>query len=342
MVNLIQVLFSGVVVSKEGKGGISLTLVLIIIIIALVTVLLVRDKKIRGKVKSFFTMIGRKIKNSRIKSRIEKEEKEITELLAKLGRKGFENNIYPDNSEDLLEKIKKEKEILDKFDKALSDNEKRIGSLKSEHEIFVSLKKSDIEKEESVKDPVEKKYKSILKRLSDLKKESDDNEKRIVKIGGKIEKAKTELERLKRDELLDPEERADRKVREENTIAELNNELTDLTMRESAIPPELTSIQKEEADLKLKLDVFEKNLEKLRKELKKKEDEYDDKISELVKEKGHYTAEKVKSGKALSEIFEKLGNLFDKERPDNIDLSVIYIDIDRARERIKNLRSQLT
>ncbi|MEN8222070.1 MAG: hypothetical protein ABFR36_02320 [Acidobacteriota bacterium] len=343
MKTFISLLFSGITVDADGgSSGISFTLILILIIVALVTILLIRDKKIREKVKGFFTSIGRKIKNARIKSKIENEEKEVAELITRLGEKGFENGLFPDNSEELIEGIRKEKGIIDQFEKALAENEKKIEKLKSEHEIFKSLKKSEIEKEEKVKDPVGKKYKDVSRLVSDLKKESEENEKKITKIAKGIEKAEAEIDRLSKDELLDPEERAGRKEREEKTLVELNKELSERTIRETAIPGELSSLEKEEADLKLKLDIFEKNLDKLKNELKETEKNHDEKISELVKEKGHFTAEKTKSSNTLKGSFEKLGNIFDKERPENNDLSVIFIDIDRARERIKNLQSQIT
>jgi len=342
MKNLLFLLFSGQVVEVDGGSGrISFTLILILIIIALVAVLLIRDRKIRNKVKGFFSLIGIKIKNARVKSKIEKEEKEVSELIIKLGDKGFENRIYPENTEELIEEIKKEKEIIDKFEKALVENEKKIENLKSEHEIFVSLKKSEIEKEEKVKDPVEKKYKDVSRLVSDLKKESDENEKKIIKIGKGIEKSEEEIDRLSKDELLDPDERAGRREREQKTLEELKKELSERTMRETAIPGELSSLEKEESDLKLKLNIFEKSLEKLQDELKETEKKYDEKISELVKKKGHFTGEQTKSSNILKGIYEKLGKVFDKVRLENNDLSVIYIDIDRARERIKNLQSQL-
>ncbi len=343
MINLIQILFSGQVAEVDGgNGGISFTLILILIIIALVAVLLIRDKKIRSKVKGFFSLVGRKIKNARIKSKIEKEEKEVIELMIKLGEKGFENRVYPENTEEVIGNIKKERVIIEKFDKALSDNEKKIENLKSENEIFVSLKKSDIEKEEKVKDPVEKKYKDVSRLVSDLRKESEENEKKIAKIGKNMEKAEAEINRLSKDELLDPDERTGRRDREEKNLEELKEELSERTMREAAIPAELSTLEKEESDLKLKLDIFEKNIEKLKNELKETEKKHEEKISELVKEKGHFTAEKTKSINTLKGIYEKLGNVFDKERPDNNDLSVIYIDIDRVRARIKDLQSQIT
>ncbi len=343
MNTLINLLFSDISVAADNNGGgISFTLILVLIILVLVAFILIRDKKIRDKVKGFFTVIGRKIKNARIKSKIEKEEKEVAELLSKLGEKGFGVGIYPDNTEELIEGIKKEKGIIEKFAKALSDNEKKIEKLKSEYEIFESLKKSEIEKEEKVKEPVEKKYKDVIRLVSDLKKESEDNEKKITKIGKGIEKAEAELDRLSKDELLDPEERSGRREREENTLKDLRKELSGRTMRETAIPGELSSLEKEETDLKLKLEIFNKNLEKLESELKNTEKKHDEKISELVKEKGHFAGEKTKSSNTLKDLFEKLGIIFDKERPENNDLSVIYIDIDRARERIKNLQSQIT
>lgn len=343
MKNLFSLLFSGQVVEVDGgSSGISFTLILILIIIALVAILLIRDKKIRGKVKGFFTLIGRKIKNARINSKIEKEEKGLSEFIAKLGSKSFEKRLFPENSEEIIEKIKEERGIVEKFESAFDDTEKKIEKLKSEHEIYVSLKKSEIDKEEKIKDPVENRFKELSRIISDLKKESEDNEKKIIKAGKGIEKAQAELDRLMKDELLDPEERQGRKEREEETLAELEKELSDRTMKEASIPGELSVLEKEAADLKLKLDVFEKSISRLEDEYKETEKRHNDKIGELVKEKGHFAAEKTKSNNSLRNIYEDLGKILDKERPDNNDLSVIYIDIDRCRDRIKDLRSQLT
>lgn len=339
-----QILFSGVVVEAEGGNGssISFTFILILIIVVLITILLIRDKKIRGKVTGFFQLIGKKIKNSRINSKIEKEEKGLSELIAKLGSNGYENKLFPDNSEEIIDKIKKEREIVGKFDSAINDTEKKIEKLKSEHEVFISLKKSDVEKEYKVKDPVATKYKEVSRILSDLKKESDENEKKIIKLGKGIDKAGAELERLSKDGLLDPAEREGRKEREEKTLAELKQELSDRTIKEASMPGELSIIEKEEKGLRLELDIIEKEIEKQETELKEAEKEHENKIAGLVKEKGHFIAEKAKSNITLKVGYEDLGKILDKERPENKDLSVIYIDIDRARERIKTLRSQLT
>ncbi len=343
MKNLFYLLFSGQVVEVDGgSGGISFPLILILIIILLVIVLLVRDKKIRDKVKGFFTLIGRKIKNSRINSKIEKEEKGLLELFTKLGDKGYENKLFPDNSDEIIDNIRKEREVAGKFESALDDTEKKIEKLKSEHEIFMSLKKSDVEKEYKVKEPVAAKYKEVSRILSDLKKESDENEKKIIKTGKGIDKAEAELERLSKDGLLDPEEREGRMEREEKTLIELKQELSDRTMKEASMPGEISIIEKEENGLRSELDIIEKKIENQETEIKAAETEHDDKISELVKEKGHFVAEKTKSDITLKTIYKELGKVLDKERPDNNDLSVIYIDIDRARERIKTLRSQLT
>ena len=104
---------------------------------------------------------------------------------------------------------------------------------------------------------------------------------------------------------------------------------------------DLKGLEKEENGLRSELDIVEKKIENQERELKEAEKEHDDKIADLVKEKGHFTAEVTKSNITLKTIYEDLGKMLDKERPDNNDLSVIYIDIDRARERIKDLRSQL-
>ncbi|MCK4890099.1 MAG: hypothetical protein KAS97_09215, partial [Candidatus Aminicenantes bacterium] len=254
---------------------------------------------------------------------------------------GYENRLFPDNSEEIIDKIKKEREIAGKFESALDDTEKKIEKLKSEHEIFTSLKKSDIEKEYKVKEPIATKYKEVSRILSDLKKESDENEKKIIKIGKGIDKAEAEIERLLKDGLLDPEERKGRKEREEKILIELKQELSDRTMKEVSMPGEISIIEKEENGLRSELDIIEKKIENQERELKEAEKEHDDKIPDLVKEKGHFTAENAKSNITLKTIYEDLGKMLDKERPDNNDLSVIYIDIDRARERIKDLRSQL-
>ena len=344
MNTLSQLLLSGVSAEADTgpSGGISFTLILILIIVALVAVLLIRDKKIRDKVKGFFSLIGKKIKNARIKSKIEKEEKEITELIGKLGQKGYEDDLFPAGSDKLIETIKKEKGIMDKLGRALAETEKKIDDLKAEFEIFASLKRSDIEKEEKVKAPVEKKFKEVSRLVSDLKRESGDNEKKITKIGRGIEKVEAELEKISGDGLLDPEEKRARTDREEKTLADLKEELSGITMREAAIPGELSILEKEEIDLKLKLDVFEKSINRLESEFSDAEKKHDGKIGQLVKEKGHLAGEKAKSENVLTGIYGELGKVYDKERPDNKDLSVIYIDIDRARERIKNLRAQLS
>ncbi len=336
-------LFSGQTIELDGeKSGFSFTIILILIIIVLIAVLLIRDKKLRGKVKGFFTLIGRKIKNARIRSGIEKEEKRLSDLIADLGSRGFEKNFSPDNSEDIIDRIKKEREIVEKFESALNDTGKKIEKLKSEHEVHISFKKSEIEKEKKIKDPIEKRFKELRKMIAGIKNESDDNEKKIISTGKGIEKTQTEIERLKKDELLDPEERQERKEKKEKLLAELEKELSDRTIREASIPDELSVLEKEAADLELKLDVFEKSISKLENEYKDIEQQYNDKISGLVKEKGHFTAQKAKSNNDLRKIYKDLGELLNKERPENNDLSVIYIDIDRANEKIRDLRSRLT
>jgi len=343
MINIIQILFSNVIAEAEGGKGspISFTLILILIIAILVTVLLIRDKKIREKVKGVFQLIGKKIKNSRINSKIEKEEKGLVELIVNLGSNGYENSLFPDNTEEIIDKIKKEKAIVGKFESAIDNTEAKIEKLKSEHEIFTSLKRSEVEMEYKVKEPAAIKHKEGSRILSDLKKESDENEKKIIKIGKGIDKAEAELERLSKDGLLDPEEREGRKEREEKSLIELKQELSDRTIKEASMPGKLSIIEKEENGLRSELDVIEKKIEIQETELKEAEKEHENKIAELVKEKGHFAAEKAKSNIILKAVYEDLGKIFDKERPDNKDLSVIYIDIDRARERIKNLRSQL-
>jgi len=338
---LSQILYSGVVAKEEGRG-LSFTLILILIITALVVVILIRDKKIRDKVKGFFALIGRKIKNSRINSKIEKETNEISELLTKLGRKGFENKIFPNDSGEITDSIKEERGVGEKFDKVLANIEKKIEKLKSDHEIFISLKKSEIEKEEKLKNPVEKQYKEFSGKFEDLKKESGDNEKKIGKIVKGIDKTKAELKRLAEDALLDPEERESRKDREENALKEFNRELSERKTRETYIPKELSICEKDVGVFKSKLDIFKNKIEKLEKEYKESVNKYDDKVKEMVKEKGHYTAERSKTDTALAKLYGEFGKILDKERPENNDLAVIYIDMDRARERIKDLRSQLT
>ncbi len=340
---LMQLLYSGAFTEAEkGSGGHSFTLILILIIVILITIILIRDKRIRAKVKGLFTLIGRKIKNSRINSKIEKETDELSKLLTKLGQKGFENKIFLNDSDKVINSIKKEMEIREKFDKAVANIEKKIEKLKSDHEIFISLKKSEIEKEEKLKSPIEKGYKEFSGKYDDLKKELSDNEKKIGKILKSIDKAELELKRLTKDALLDPEERKSRKDREEKNLKEFNGELSERKTRETDIPKELSICENDIGVFKSKLDIFKNKIEKLEKEYKESVNKYDDKVKEMVKEKGHYTAERSKTDTALAKLYGEFGKILDKRRPENNDLAVIYIDMDRARERIKDLRSQLT
>ncbi len=337
---LFQILSSGVSGDATGKGGSSSAFIwiLIFIIIVLATIILVRDRRIRDKVTGFFKLIGNKVKVARINSKIKKEEHSISGLMKALGEKAWEKELNIINGDEIKINIKKELDIKEKLENELNEINKRIEKNKDSFNSNIKNLESKIKNEEEQKDPLDEKLKDQEKDLSRLEKELKENERRVEKLEKGIEKNNTELERLNKDQLLDDEEREDRIGKAESIIRSYGEELPQKKSLAEKIKDEIKIIADKNSSLKKDIEIFEKKIDELKEEIKTAERSNDKVVKELLSEKGKCAAEISRTTEKLDLQYKKFGTLFDRSRQEDPSLFVIYSEIDKARETIKNLK----
>ena len=66
---------------------------LVFIVAALLIFILVRDRRARARIRTFFSWIGSKIRTARIKSKINRKNDERARLVIQLGRLAWDNRI---------------------------------------------------------------------------------------------------------------------------------------------------------------------------------------------------------------------------------------------------------
>lgn len=327
-------------IKVSGGNSSAVIWVLIFIILILTAIILIRDKGIREKIRSFFRFVGKKFKISRLDSNIEKLQNGIKELIVDLGKKTWELGLLKEKGEKIYLLI----DECTKTKKDLSGKIKEIdGKLVEEHKShdnFMMIKKSEIRAIEGKRRPFDAQLKNNSDKLSMLKKSKKECEKNIGKLKKGIEKNRKELKKLKDDKFLDDEERESRKKKSREALDAF---IPDLSKKEE----ELIVIKSDIDKISLKINKIEKDIgkynlmiEQIKDEIKDAEKRNDKIVKEMVKEKGRIAASiSLESGK-LGNNFFLMGDLADKLRPDNSSLRDIINKIDKKRRTVENLKKE--
>ena len=314
---------------------------LILLNIGLIVFILVRDKDAREVVKKFFSWLGNKIREARIKAKISKDKEKMYELITKLGQMAFEKGILvagKDVQGGEIETLFTEEKHLDGLIESV------ISKIEKEKKRFLDFREKQeagIRGVEEKKDPEEKKLDQKEKEAESLEKQMNDQEKTLTKAEKVIKDAIQEQKEIAADNQFSSREK------DEKTTG-LQQRINEQQQRDNQANQKLESLRNDRSSSNQGVESLKKNIRQLDSELKRlKESERKEKkksdqtVDLLIKEKNglHTRRKSVKDKKSL--LLTDLGRELKENRVDHIDLADLYRQIDDLQKEIKGLEDQI-
>ena len=103
---------------------------LLFIILLLVIFIFLRDKDLRQRLNDFMFKTKKKIKKLRLQARLNRERREKAELLRDMGKKIWQDSIFPEKEEKMRDELNKLEERRSTLAKEMENTSARIGTLK--------------------------------------------------------------------------------------------------------------------------------------------------------------------------------------------------------------------
>jgi len=314
---------------------------LLSIIVLLVIFIFLRDKTLRQRLNQFLFRTKQKLVRLRLQKNLAGEKKKKIGYLHELGQTARAKKIRLPEDEKLIKKITSlEKSMISRKKETKTINSK-IETLKADFEKDCLELDTEKDKYEEDKKPQDMENNRISGEVAKAESLVHTLQKDLKKFEKNLRSSEKSLQELARSEKAGVEEKV---VKEKG----LNSIIQELEERKKETQKSLPEIQQKMEDLS-------EQQRKIAKTVQESNDKIQDTV-ERKKQKSKIFHSEVKEGekdkennldlirdleKQMSPLFLELGELFERSRVDNKDLSLLYSQIDRANKRTSDLEKQI-
>lgn len=314
---------------------------LVFIIAVLLIFILIRDKRVRAKIRAFFSWIGSKIRMARIKSKINRKTQEKMKVIARLGQLAWDAKIDIPEIESENEEIKKLKAdealINDEIQKLDAEIEKNRTVIERYNQ-NQAKKISDIEVE---KKPLDVEYKKLNSQKDQVEGELKENEKLKTKVARNLKHHEQEIDKIEKDTYLSKIEKEMKRKENEKAIDELKKNEIKATEKLDSLREKLENVKKKIDELRGQISKFEDKIKIYESEQQQHQKKNDEQIDNLQKSRKALNIKNIGLQKQLSVLLKKTGEKLNQNRPDRAELKEIYSQIDLIDHRIQELESKM-
>jgi chromosome segregation ATPase len=337
---LFQIVDGNETVSHQGFPSWVFWLMLAVILI-LVIFILIRDQRVRGQIKKFFSWFFNKIRVARLKSRINRITQQKTVLLAELGKTVWEKNIKVDG-------IDAEKREIDKLNQDETGIQREIQRLdgeidkqRTEADDFDGAHQAKVAEVEKKKNPLDIRYRELNKSYDSLQDQIKNLEKLKVKLSRSIQQHRQEIEKIESDGYLSKIEKESKKKEQDKQINDIQKQGNQTDMDIISLKDKGESLYRERELLKKEISVFTESLDRFKTEKQAFHKKNDEAIEKLQKSRKALGIKKIGIQKQLSLAFEKVGEKINQSRIEHEDLKRVFVQIDQVEKQINELEKRL-
>ncbi len=314
---------------------------LLSIILLLIIFIFLRDKKMRQRLNQFLFRTKQKLVRLRLQKNLNSEKRKKTGFFHDIGKTSNEKKIRFPGDEKLVKKI-------NGLEKKKTDWKKEIQTINSKiDKLKVNFEKTalelDTEKagyEEGKKQPSLEKNK-IKEELSEVEPIVRTFHKDLKKIKKDLSSAEKSLEELSNNEKKGVEEKVVKEKELNNTIKKLQDRKNTIDKKLPGTRQKMEKLTEQQIEIQKIILGFNDKVKDVVERKKQKSQQYHKEVKEWEKNREKIQDHVKDIDNRISPLFQELGELIDKSRIDNKDLSLLYIQVDRANKRISDLEKQI-
>ncbi len=171
---------------------------LLCIILLLLTFIFLRDKDLRQRLSSFLSGAKRKFKKLRLQAKLSREKRTKIDLLKKLGKKAWEEDIRTERGEKICSELKSLDEKKNLYQGEKEEIVSQMDMVNKKYQENRASLLAQIKAEESGKKPYKAKMAEIKKK-DELAEEREETQKKIDEYGERIKELRGEEKSLSRE-----------------------------------------------------------------------------------------------------------------------------------------------
>ncbi len=314
---------------------------LLSIILLLIIFIFLRDKKMRQRLNQFLFRTKQKLVRLRLQKNLNNEKRKKTGFFHDIGETANEKKIRLPGDEKLVKKI-------DGLENKKADWKKEIQAINSKiDELKVNFEKAvlelDTEKagyEEDKKQPALEKNR-IKEELSEVEPIVRTFHKDLKKIEKDLSSTEKSLEELSNNKKKGVEEKVVKEKELNNTIKKLQDRKNTIDKKLPGTRQKMEKLTEQQIEIQKILLGFNDKVKDVVERKKQKSQQYHKEVKEREKNREKIQDHVKDIDNRISPLFQELGELIDKSRIDNKDLSLPYSQVDRANKRISDLEKQI-
>jgi len=314
---------------------------LLSIILLLIIFIFLRDKKMRQRLNQFLFRTKQKLVRLRLQKSLNNEKRKIPDFFHDMGKTASEKKIRLAGDDKLVKNI-------NGLEKKKANWEKEIQTINSKiDELKVNFEKAalelDTEKagyEDGKKQPVIENNR-IKEELSEKESIVRTFHKNLKKIEKELISAEKSLEELSNNGKKGVEEKIVKEKELNNTIKKLKDRKNTIDKKLPGTQQKIEKLTEQHIETQNKILEFNDKIKNVVERKKQKSQQYYKEVRELEKDREKNQDHIKDIDNQISPLFQELGELIDKSRIDNKDLSLLYNQVDRANKRISDLKKQI-
>ncbi len=315
----------------------------LIIIAFLLIFIIIRDKGVQKFFKNLIGWAKKKIRISKLKTKISNALDEKNKLIPELGKNYWDAKINNEIGGQIIHKLDL---LKDKKSKVLSDLEEIKLQLKENKE----NKESKIKEHENIinsnnneKKPLEIELKKLEKEFESVDKTIKEQKKLYLKIENNIKSNNKEKRKIKADPPgYSTDNEKNKKTKElDDKNNTLDDELNSINSKINDLRSENPVAKKRVEELTAKISSFNVNINSIKDEISIIKKEQNEENKKLETKNKQYTSDLILKKKEQEKAIKDLGHLLIEKRLDIPQLTNIYSQIDDIDKTVANLTKKL-
>jgi len=315
---------------------------LLCIILLLVIFIFLRDKDLRQRINSFLFAFRKKFLKIRLQTRLKMIKRKKSALISELGRMGWEKQAFPEKTDPVIEELQKLENQKKSHSEDLATIEKEIASLKDamgSHNKNFDLR---MKEEETTK-------KSENSDLLDIKDKEKRTENQVIQHQKQLEESSRQINALKKQEQSVEDQEILSETEKQKKIESIRENLKSMTDRKNEIDNRIHRLVEEKNGLHGQKKELQSLIADHGKTIKEQKESHNKQLAEFQRELKEWEKNKRKILDRIQKIekhkeplFQKLGEMIDRERVDEKELVIVYSKIDRREKRIADIEKHIS
>ena len=314
---------------------------LVSFILLLLAFIFLRDKELRRKMDDFFSRTKKRLIKYRRQKRMTRESIKKERLIMELGQKAWDRRIEIKNGKEVFRELQYLEEKCEKLEKEAVDMKTKISFLNTTLE--ENTKKVDVRlsEKEDEKSPHVEKLLEFKSKEKAIEVEVTEKQTELETVAKDIHSTKKDLHEVDENGLEWDEEKKAEIKSVQDKLDRMERSKEDLDNKIKTLVEKKAEYEEQRKEHKRSIEDIEKEISKIEHDKKHQTREYQKEIREWEKNLNKVSDRIQKIAKERNPLFERYGELVEKERVSDRQLEPLYSQIDRVKARIKEIEKQI-